>query len=112
MTVAELRGHRPECVCSRLKKLQNENYVVHLLPKDPDPYPDFKISNVTGAEVTFKKLSSDTSLAIELQKIANITPQLERKVADVQLRGRVVWDGNRAGWFLMSRAAALLRQNL
>jgi len=111
MTIAELRDHRLACVRSRLEKLQKENLVIHLYPKDPDPYLDFKISSFAGAEVTFVKLSSGQQLTVELQKIANVTRQSGGRIADVQLRGRVVWDGNRLAWVFMSKAAALLRHS-
>jgi hypothetical protein len=107
MTNAELRDHRLGCVRDRLDKLQKKHLNIHLYPKDPDPYLDFAVSALTDVEVTFTKFSSGQPLTIGIEKIANITERSDRKIADIQLRGRVVLDQNRGQWIFMSRAAAL-----
>ncbi len=112
MTTAELRNHRRACVRGRLERLRKENLRIRLYPKDPDPYPDFRILRLTEAEVTFRKRSSDQDLTVALQKIANITPQSGPRIADIELRGRVVWDGNQERWVFMSKAEARLPYHL
>jgi hypothetical protein len=46
-------------------------------------------------------------LTIDIGKVANITERSDSKIADIELRGRVVWDGSQRAWAFMSRAAAL-----
>lgn len=85
--------------------------MIHLHPKDPDPYLDFRITDLSEANVTFQKLSSSQTLTIELQKIADITCRSSGRIADIELRGRIVLEGNgvQQRWVFMSRGAALLR---
>jgi hypothetical protein len=111
MTSAELRDHRRACVYDRLDKLRKKPLDIRLYPKDPDPYLDFRISNLSEGEVTFKKLSSQQFLTIDLLKVASITERSDGKIADIELRGRVVLDRSRGGWVFMSRAAALLHHS-
>ena len=107
MSNAELRDHRLKCVHHRLEELQRKLLTIRLYPKDPDPYLDFKISTLSEGEVTFVKLSSDQRLTIDLRKVARITERSDGKIADIELRGRVILDRSRGGWVFMSRAAAL-----
>lgn len=107
MTNADLRGHRLACVHDRLDKLRKKNLSIRLYPKDPDPYLDFRISNLSEGEVTFQKLSSQQLLTIDLLKVASITERSDGKIADIELRGRVVLDRSEHGWVFMSKAAAL-----
>ena len=109
MSNAELRDHRRECVRKRLSELHHRTVKVHLHPKDVDPYPDFMISNVSEDRVTFKKLSSDQPLTINLGSLVDITPESTGTVIDIELRGRVVWDRAQQGWVHMSKAAAQSR---
>src|SRR5690349_14325919 len=44
MSTLEMREHRIPCVRERLTKLQHRH--VQLIPKDPDPHPDFMILRV------------------------------------------------------------------
>ena len=107
MSNADLRAHRLACVHDRLDKLRKKPLNVRLYPKDPDPYLDFRISRLSETEVTFEKLSSMQHLSIDIGKVAGITERSDGKIADIELRGRVVWDGIQRGWVFMSRAAAL-----
>jgi hypothetical protein len=107
MTNAELRDHRLACVYDRLDELQKKPLRIRLYPKDPDPYLDFMILKLSKGEVTFKKYSSHQPLTVDLRKVASITERSDGKIADIELRGRVVWDGSQRGWVFMSRAAAL-----
>ncbi|MGO9270038.1 MAG: hypothetical protein ACLQOO_07270 [Terriglobia bacterium] len=111
MTAAELRDHRLACVYDRLEKLRKRCLLIRLYPKDPDPYLDFRISSLLQGEVTFQKLSSQQLLTIDLLKVASITERSDGKIVDIELRGRVVWDGSQQGWVFMSRAAALLHHS-
>jgi hypothetical protein len=111
MTNAELRDHRLACVYDRLDKLRKKLSLIRLYPKDPDPYLNFMISNLSEGEVTFQKLSSQQYLKIDLLKVAGITERSDGKIADIELRGRVVWDGSQQGWVFMSRAAALMQHS-
>src|ERR1700693_1636550 len=70
MSSAELREHRLGCVCRRLNELLRQNVYVRLQPKDPDPYPNFRIQKVSENEVEFHKLSSSQYLTVETRKIA------------------------------------------
>lgn len=97
MSSAELREHRSDCVRDRLKSLSG--YTIHLCPKDPDPFRDFKIQNVSADEVVFCKLSSTQRLPIELRKVAEITPDKARNIATIRVLGRVAWDGTK--WLLV-----------
>src|SRR5262245_26481224 len=56
MSTAELREHRIPCVREELQKLRGS--AIRLSPKDPDPYPNFYISQVSETEVTFLKGSN------------------------------------------------------
>jgi hypothetical protein len=69
-----------------------------LHPKDPDPYQDFVIDEVGESEVEFHKLSSDQRLIVELQKIAEITPSVQERLARVRLLGRVSWNEASRAW--------------
>jgi hypothetical protein len=91
MSSAELREHRSDCVRGHLSKLMG--FKIHLSPKDPDPYPDFMIESVGNDEVVFEKLSSTQRLPIELRKVAEIMADRGRRIANIRLLGRVVWDG-------------------
>jgi hypothetical protein len=109
MPTLELRTHRVGCVRDRLEELRRKNVKVRLLPKDPDPYPDFSINAFNGekGEVEFRKRSSTQSLYIELRKIADITVSRDEHcepIAYVRLLGRVHWDAGSTLWlFLPSR---------
>jgi len=96
MSSAELREHRADCVRDRLRNLRN--FKIHLQPKDPDPYPDFMISELGENEVTFQKLSSGQWIDVELQKVAEITPSLQERLARIRLHGRVTWHENIHCW--------------
>ena len=98
MSSAELREHRLGCVCRRLNELVRQSMNVRLQPKDPDPYPNFRIQNVSESEVEFNKLSSSQYLTIETRKIAEITVNSDEKVAYIRLLGRVCWDGEIKRW--------------
>ena len=98
MSSLELRHHRLGCIAQRLKELKRANLKVYLLPKDPDPFPDFGIDAVSETEVEFKKLSSSQSLTVELQKIAEITVNSAEKAASIRLLGRVSWNGPIERW--------------
>lgn len=106
MSTAEIRDHRVDCVRKRFAELQNKGYRVHLQPKDPDPYPDFKIANIEKDEVRFQKMSSGQYLDIELRKIAEITADGTDRMINVRLLGQVIWDDStrRPEWrFVSSR---------
>jgi len=98
MSSADLREHRLGCVGQRLKELKRRRYKIRLLPKDPDPYPDFDIERVTNAEVDFQKLSSSQHLSVELQKIAEITIDSAERMVSIRLLGRVRWNENTKQW--------------
>lgn len=89
MSASELRSHRIPCVKRRLEDLRERSIRVHLRPKDPDPYPEFRIEEVEHDCVRFQKLSSDQRLSIEIRKIAEVT--LHEQSASIRLFGRVRW---------------------
>jgi hypothetical protein len=97
MSSAELREHRMACVRDYLKSLLP--YTIHLCPKDPDPFPDFRIERVDIDEVVLRKISSTAQLCIELRKVAEITLDKPTKIATIRLLVRVAWDGDR--WLLV-----------
>ncbi len=96
MPRVELREHRGGCVRDRLRSL--DSFKVHLAPKDPDPNPDFNIREVTDSKVVFQKLSSHKRLEVELQKVAEITPSVQERLARVRLHGYVRWDQSSQAW--------------
>jgi hypothetical protein len=69
-----------------------QGYKVRLSPKEPDPYPDFRIEGIEGEYVTFQKLSSQQCLEIELGKIAEITVDRSAQTLNIRLLGRVIWN--------------------
>jgi hypothetical protein len=96
MASSELREHRRGCVRDRLRSLRA--FKIHLHPKDVDPYPDFVIAKVGENQVEFQKLSSSQYLAVELQKVAEITPSVQERLARIRLLGRVTWDESSQAW--------------
>jgi hypothetical protein len=102
MATVDLREHRLPCIRQRLDKLQHHE--VRLIPKDPDPYPNFSIKKVLENEVVFKKLSSSQHLTIELQKVAEITPIDTQGLSYIRLLGSVRWKDDLKEWqFLPTR---------
>jgi hypothetical protein len=102
MATVDLREHRLPCIRQRLNKLKHHD--VRLTPKDPDPYPNFSIENVSEIEVMFKKLSSSQHLTIELQKIAEVTPIDAQGLLYIRLLGAVRWNDDLKEWqFLPTR---------
>ncbi len=97
MSSSEAREHRIPCVRNRLQGLRTHR--IHLCPKDPDPWRDFRIDDVRTDEVVFEKLSSTQRLPIELRKVAEITIDSYQHLATIRLHGRVAWDG--VNWALM-----------
>src|SRR5882672_327786 len=91
MRANEMRDHRLPCVRHRLAQLLQLSFKVHLSPKDPDPYPDFRIESVDGDWGRFQKLSSSQRLEIHLAKIAEIIVDRSAKVVYIRLLGRVIW---------------------
>ena len=99
MTSPELREHRLPCLHQRLQKLKHHE--VRLTPKDPDPYPNFSIENVSESKVVFKKLSSSQHLTIELQKIAEVTPVDAQGLLYIRLFGAVRWNDDLKEWLFL-----------
>lgn len=98
MSTGELREHRLGCIAQRLKELERRRYKIRLLPKEPDPYPDFDIHRVSDTEVDFQKLSNSQYLPLELQKIAEITVNSAERIASIRLLGRVSWNDSTKEW--------------
>lgn len=98
MSSAEMREHRLACVGRRLNELVRQNLNIRLKPKDPDPYPNFRIQKVSEDEVEFLKLSSGQYLTVETRKIAGITVSSEDRIAYLRLLGRVCWEQNIQRW--------------
>jgi len=98
MSSAELREHRVDCVCRRLKELLQQNMNIRLQPKDPDPYPNFRIEKISENEIEFHKLSSSQRLTVETRKVAEITVSPEERLAYIRLLGRVSWDSGSQQW--------------
>ena len=112
MTAADLREHRLTCVRERLEKLRRIGRRVLLTPKDPDPHPNFSIDAVSQDAVVFHKLSSSQRLTVELQKIAEITDDLQALVR-VRLLGEVQWNERGGAWeFLPTRVGRPSRSAL
>jgi hypothetical protein len=113
MSGAELREHRLGCVCRRLNELVLQNLNIRLQPKDPDPYPNFRIQKVSENEVEFHKLSSGQYLTVETRKIADITVSADERIAYLRLLGRVCWEQDIQRWrfkaTLVGRPAGTLR---
>jgi hypothetical protein len=98
MAAAELREHRLGCVCRRLNDLLRLNMDIRLQPKDPDPYPNFRIEKASENEVEFHKLSSDQRLTVETRKITEFVVNSDEKIAYIRLQGRVCWDDSIQRW--------------
>jgi hypothetical protein len=98
MSSAELREHRVDCVCRRLNELLQQNVNIRLQPKDPDPYPNFRLEKISENEIELHKLSSGQRLTVETRKVAEITVSVAEKVAYVRLLGRVSWDSGIQRW--------------
>lgn len=107
MGVAQLRKHRVGCVRTRLENLRLQNFVIHLSPSDPDPYPDLSIHVVDLDTVTFHRRSSGSyNPTIELEKVAEIAiddSHSGTKIANIRLFGRLVLDGGLVWRFAPSR---------
>jgi hypothetical protein len=83
-----------------------QGFKVRLSPKEPDPYPDFRIESTVGDYVTFQKLSSQQRLEIELGKIAEIAVDRSAQTLVIRLLGRVIWkeEARNSEWrFMPSR---------
>jgi hypothetical protein len=101
-TAAQLRKHRLSCIRKRLQEVKGHK--IRLIPKDPDPYPNFSIENVRENQAIFKKLSSSQLLTIELQKVAEISVADEQGLCYVRLQGSVRWNDDLKEWqFLPTR---------
>jgi hypothetical protein len=114
MSSVELREHRLACVCRRLKELVRQNLDIRLQPKDPDPFPNFRIQKVSEDEVEFLKVSSGQYLTVDTRKIADITVSSEDRIAYLRLLGRVCWEHNIQRWrfkaTLVGRPSGALRR--
>jgi hypothetical protein len=98
MSSAELREHRLHCVARRLNDLLRLNLDIRLQPKDPDPYPNFRIRCASEDSIEFVKLSSSQYLTVETRKIAEIAVSSDEKIAYIRLLGRVCWEDSIQRW--------------
>ena len=96
MPSSELRGHRIPCVRSQLAELRATP--IQLAPKDPDPYPNFRLANVSDMEVTFLKVSNYDQVTVDLRKIAGITVSREDNIAYIRVLGRIAWREDIKRW--------------
>jgi hypothetical protein len=103
MSSADLRDHRLPCVRQELEKLRG--MAIQLLPKDPDPYPNFHVGSINEGEVEFRKGSNGDSVAVDLRKIAEITVSTADKLAYVRVLGRIVWREDIKRWRFAPTAA-------
>lgn len=98
MSSAELREHRIPCVRTKLREFHHLAFPVRLTPKDPDPYPDFYINQISETDVEFRKGSNSDHVAVELQKIAEMTLDREGRLAHIRLLGHVSWHDDIKRW--------------
>jgi hypothetical protein len=104
MSSADLRQHRLACVRNRLQQIQRLSPRIRLSPKDPDPYPDFYMTEIGEAEVTFSKGSNSDQLTVELNKIAEIAIDHQGKIAHIRVLGYIGWHEDIKRWrFVPSR---------
>jgi hypothetical protein len=96
MSSADLREHRLPCVRDELNKLRG--MTIQLTPKDPDPYPNFRINFIRDGEVEFQKGSNHDVVTVDLRKIAEITINTADRVANVRVLGRIVWRAEIKRW--------------
>lgn len=97
MSAAKLRDHRIPCVRDHLKEIQF--FAIELAPKDPDPYPDFRIREIRETEVEFEKLSCNNVISVPLEKIAEITQLIrDKNRAAVRVYGNIEWHENIQRW--------------
>ena len=96
MSSADMREHRIPCVRRELEKLHGTP--IQLVPKDPDPHPNFYMCRVGETEVEFQKGSNHDLVTVELRKIAEITISGANRQACVRLLGRVVWHADINRW--------------
>lgn len=112
MSSAELREHRIACVRTKLQQFQHLSFPVRLTPKDPDPYPNFFINQISEAEVEFRKGSNADHLTVELQKIAEIKLDRESRLIHLRLLGYVSWHDDIKRWrFAPSRVGRPVSRN-
>jgi len=71
---------------------------IQLSPKDPDPYPNFRINRVQDAVVEFLKSSNQNLVTIDLRKIAEITVNQAEQLAYIRVLGRIAWHADIEGW--------------
>ena len=103
MSAADLRDHRIPCVCKELKQLGA--MVIRLLPKDPDPYPDFHLLRASETEVELQKGSNGDIVTIDLRKIAEITRNTADRLAYIRVLGRIAWRDDIKRWRFVPNAA-------
>ncbi len=103
MLYADLREHRIPCVRKELEKLRGKP--IHLLPKDPDPYPNFYLMGVNDAEAEFEKGSNNDRITVDLRKISEIATSTAEKLAYVRLLGRIIWRDDIKRWRFVPTAA-------
>jgi hypothetical protein len=103
MSSADLRSHRLPCVRQELEKLRG--MPVQLLPKDPDPYPNFYLGSVDADKAEFRKGSNGDCVDLDLRKIAEIIINRADKSAYVRVLGRIVWREDIKRWQFRPTAA-------
>lgn len=103
MSYAELRDHRVPCVRQELEKLRGKP--VQLLPKDPDPYPNFYLESVDDEKAQFRKGSNGDGVDLDLRKIAEVFVSAADKSAYVRVLGRIIWREDIKRWRFVPTAA-------
>jgi len=91
MSSTELRPHRSDCVRQKLKIIHGLARSVRISPKDPDPYPNFYIVQVSENEVEFEKGSNHDRITVELNKIAEIIVGGDDNIAHIRVLGHIAW---------------------
>jgi hypothetical protein len=103
MSSADLRAHRLPCVRRELEKLRG--IPVQLLPKDPDPYPNFYLESVDDEKAQFRKGSNGDGVDLDLRKIAEVFVSAADKSAYVRVLGRIIWREDIKRWRFVPTAA-------
>ncbi len=92
-----LREHRLDCVRGRLESIKSKN-IIRLYPKDLDPNPNFRIHQIEGDQVCFRKGSNDQDVHVDLRRIARIIEHGHDGSVEIRLLGRLIWDRTDQRW--------------
>jgi hypothetical protein len=80
------------------QQIQRLSLRIRLTPKDPDPYPDFYLTEIGEGDVTFSKGSNSDQVTVDLNKVAEITIDRQEKIAHIRILGHIAWHEDIQRW--------------